>query len=86
MWKEILLSFAIFYLIPMVICIMFAWLYNHDNPLKKSSKTAEWVFMPVMNIVCSVVIAYYVTIELSIKKLFKFIVKLLKKIDKWNKG
>ena len=78
---NIFLVFLVTYIIPTAICAVFATKHNHDNPFKKGSKSWEWCFAPVANVVCVVAIIYYVCVELVLKPVFKWIIKRFKK---WN--
>jgi len=71
------------YIIPTVICAVFAIKHNRDNPFMRDSKSREWVFAPAANILCAAVVVYYVCIELVIKGICKWIIK---KFKEWNKG
>ena len=79
---DIFLVILFTYIVPMVFCVVFATWHNRDNPFKKGSKSREWVFMPVANVLCAAVVVYYVCIELVIKGICKWTIK---KIKEWNK-
>ena len=83
--KNLTLIFLVGYLLPTIVCVAFAFLHNRDNPFKKGSDAGEWVFMPAANVVCAIVIIYYVCVELTLKAIWKRLVKIYKKIEKWSK-
>ena len=79
------LGLAFGYVIPTVISIVFAFVYNKENPFKKDTMSHDWVFMPVVNVVCVFVIVYFVFVELPTswsKRLYK---KIKKGFERWNK-
>lgn len=70
------------YVIPSAICAVFATWHNKDNPFKYGSEARKWVFLPAFNVLCALIVIYYVCIELTVKGLWKWITK---KFKEWNK-
>lgn len=79
---DIFLVILFTYIVPMVICAMFAIKHNRDNPFKKGSKSREWVFAPAANVLCAAVVLYYICIELIVIRSCNWIIKRFKE---WNK-
>lgn len=80
-----LLCVFFFYIIPTTISVLFVIAHNKGNPFKKDSEAREWVFVPVMNIVCVFAIMYFVLVEIIPYKIWKYIKKSYKKFERWNK-
>lgn len=79
--KELAFCVTWFYIIPTVICILFAVFHHKENPFKKESKTHDFTFAPVANIVCAVIIVCaFIPHEIwwAVKKQFK-------KIKEWTR-
>lgn len=79
--QELALCLLVGYIIPTAICIVFAFVYHHENPFKKESKTHDFTFAPVANFVCAVIIVCaFIPHEIwwVVKKQFK-------KIKEWTR-
>ena len=73
------------YVIPTIICVCFTIIHNKDNPFKKHSDAHQYVFMPLVNVACALIIVYYVCIELVVRFVWKWLRKKYKEFEKWNK-
>ena len=81
---EWVVGIALFYVLPTLISMVFVMWHNHDNPFKKDSDSRDWIFMPCANIICAVVIVYYVIVYLVGVRAWKGICNYFKRIRIWN--
>ena len=80
--QELALFLLVGYTIPMVICVIFVFVYHHKNPFKKdNTNTRTYVFAPVVNIG----IALIIIIALIPIEAYWFIRKKIKKFISWKK-
>lgn len=82
---QLVIGITIFYLMPTLVCVVFAILHHKDNPFDLKSGSSEWAFMPFMNIACMVAIIIYIIVELICKNLWRAMKRAYNGFLEWNK-
>lgn len=70
-----------FYVLPTVICVLFAIIHHKENPFRKDSETRKYVFVPVANIGIALIVIF----ALIPTEAYWFIRKKIRKFISWKK-